>query len=243
MPKDFTTLDSFAWEAVKKALNQRVVFSSARLASSRVNRVWVVETDVRPVVVKRFLSGKADREFESLVMARGAGLAVPYPLCKERDYLVTEYLQGESCDHLINTMFSDIAADGIGSWLSSYHGLYSEGSSRRIMGDVSLSNFILSDGKVFGVDLEDSRMGDPLDDVGKAVATVLDNEPFFTPVKFDLSARLIGSYEKSAGCDIREKVRPYVAKHLKQDAKLKPLFRRTLLAAAKSLEKGWPKLA
>jgi len=243
MPEDFTVLDSFAWEAVKKALNQRVVFSSARLLSSRVNRVWIVETDVRPVVVKRFLSGKADKEFESLVIAKSAGMAVPYPLCKERDYLVTEYLPGESCDLLINTMFSDAAADGIGSWLSSYHSLFSEGSSRRIMGDASLSNFILSEGRIFGVDLEDSRIGNPLDDVGKAAASILDSEPFFTPVKFDLCARVFESYEKGAERKIKDEVRPYVSKHLREDAKLKPLFRRTLLAAAKSIEEGWPKLA
>lgn len=243
MPEDFTVLDSFAWETVKKALNQRVVISSARLMSSRINRVWVVETDVRPVVVKRFLSGKSGNEFESLLVAKGAGLDVPYPLCKEREYLVTEYLSGESCDLLINTMFSDVAAEGIGSWLSSYHGLFSEGSSRRIMGDVSLSNFILCDGRVFGVDLEDSRIGDPLDDIGKAAASVLGSEPFFTPVKFDLCERLIRSYEKGTGREIKEVVRPYVSRHLIEDAKLKPLFRRTLRAAAKSLERGWPKLA
>ena len=242
MPEDLTLLDSFAWEAVKKALNQRVVVSSARLVSSRVNRVWVVETDVRPVVVKRFLSGKSGNEFESLLIAKRAGLSVPYPLCKERDYLVTEYISGESCDVMINKMFSDAAAEGIGSWLASYHSLLSDGPSKRIMVDASLSNFILSDGRVFGVDLEDSKTGDPMDDIGKAAASVLDSEPFFTPVKFDLCAKMIRSYEKEMGCEIMERVRPFVSKHLREDARLKPLFRRTLLVAARSLETGWPRL-
>jgi len=243
MVEDLTLIDSLAWEAVKKALNQRVVISSAKLVSSRVNRVWVVETDVRPVVVKRFLSGRSGNEFESLLMARLAGLRVPYPLGKEGEYLVTEFIAGDTCELLINSMFSDRAAEGIGSWLASFHNSLSDGLSKRIMVDATLSNFILNDGQVFGVDLEDSRVGNPLDDVGKAAACVLDSEPVFTPVKFDLCVSMIRSYENIANVDILENVRPFVAKHLRNDAKLKPLFRRTLMAAARSIEKAWPRLA
>ncbi|MCU0852773.1 MAG: phosphotransferase, partial [Thermoplasmata archaeon] len=98
MANDFTAIDSFGWDALKKALNQRVVVNRYRLIPSRRNRVWVVETDVRPVVVKQSLSGKCGSEFETLLLARQAGISVPYPLFKEGDFLVMEYIPGETCE-------------------------------------------------------------------------------------------------------------------------------------------------
>ena len=240
---DLTVLDAFGWEAVKKALNQRVVLGAVRLMPSKRNRVWVVETDVRPVVVKKSLSGKCGNEFEVIIQARGAGMNVPYPLFMEGDYLVSEYVQGETCDTLINHMFSNQAAEGMGEWLATFHALLGQGPTRKVMKDAVLSNFILSDQKVFGVDLEDAGPGDPLDDLGQLCASILANEPYFTPIKFDLCMRMLQSYERAASVGVVEQVRPYVSKHLRLDSKNKPLFRRTIVSAARSIEKGWPKLA
>ena len=226
---------------MKKALNQRVVLSTIRLVPSKKNRVWIAETDVRPVVVKRFLTGKCGVEFESLLVSREKGVPVPFPLWKQGDHLVMEYISGENCESLVNDMFSADAAEGIGSWLASYHRL-GGGQLPRIMGDAVLSNFIMSDGRIFGVDLEDSTFGDPMDDLGQILASVLSSEPFFTPIKFDLCLRLVNSYDRSASAESRERVRPYVSKFLRSGAKSRPLFRRTFVAAAKSLEKGWPEL-
>src|SRR4030067_2287769 len=120
--------------------------TKTRCVSSRVNRVWIVETDVHPVVVKRFLSGKCGNEFESLVLARSVGVSVPYPLASHGDYLVMEYLSGEGCDVLINKMFSAQAADDLGRWLAMFHGKLTADFGQRIRRDAVLSNFIVSDG-------------------------------------------------------------------------------------------------
>lgn len=242
MLDDPTRLDFFGWEAVKKALNQRVVVTHARFLPSKVNRVWIVETDVHPIVVKRFLSRKCGNEFESLVLARRAGINVPYPLASHGDYLVMEYLPGESCEVLVNKMFSSRAAEGIGSWLAEYHGRLMTDHGTRIRRDSVLSNFIMTEGSVYGVDLEDSAVGDPMDDVGQAGASILGSEPYFTPIKFDLCMGMLRSYERSADADVLERSRQYIAKHLELDARQKPLFRRTLVKAAKSLEERWPDL-
>ncbi len=228
---------------MKDALNQRVVISAVKFVPSKKNRVWIVETDVRPVVVKRFLSGRCGHEFEALLQAKQAGLNVPYPLHIASDYLVTEYLEGESCDILINHMFSIEAADGIGRWLALFHQKLGDGINRKLMADAVLSNFILHEGSVYGLDLEDSCLGDPLDDVGRAAASILGSEPFFTPIKFDLCHRMIASYSEASNSDIMQAVRPFVSKHIRIDASRKPLFRRTFMAAARSLERQWPELA
>lgn len=243
MLSDITALDAFAWAAVKRALNGRVVIHKVSLVPSRRNRVWIVETDVRPVVVKRYFSGRCGNEFEALVRARLSGIEVPLPLFAEGDYLVTEYLPGESCEPLINHMFSAGAAEGMGDWLARFHGKLRVGPDWTVMTDAVLSNFIMSDGRVFGVDLEDASLGNPLDDLGSLAASMLGSEPFFTPIKFDLTLRLLRSYERSSGIPVVDPVRIYVARHLRMDAKSKPLFRRTLVAAAKSLEREWPSMA
>ncbi len=243
MLDDPTRLDSFGWEAVKKALNQRVIVMSTRFVPSKVNRIWIVETDVHPVVVKRFLSGKSGNEFEALVQARGVGLNVPYTLASHRDYLVMEYLPGENAEVLINKMFDASVAESLGRWLALFHEKLSNELGVRIRRDSVLSNFVVSDGTVYGVDLEDSSVGDPMDDVGQLGASILGSEPFFTPIKFDLCARMLRAYGNSSKNDVYETSRHYIAKHLTLDARQKPLFRRTLLNAAKSLEKRWPDLA
>lgn len=242
MLEDATTLDSLGWEILKKALNQRVVADRPKFVPSMVNRVWLVETDVRPVVIKRSLSGKCGVEFEALLQARLAGLAVPYPLAKEGDYLVTEYVPGENCEILIHKMFSSSAAEGLGRWLAEFHLRMSSGGTSRIMRDAVPSNFVMSGGTVYGLDLEDSGLGDPMDDVGKMGASIIGNEPYFTPIKFDLCLKMLRSYGAKLGVGVVDTSRKYVSKHLQLDARRKPLFRRTIVRAAKALEKGWPKL-
>lgn len=243
MLEDATALDPLGWEVLKKALNQRVVAGRPKFVPSTVNRVWIVETDVRPVVVKRFLSGRCDAEFEALLQAKNAGLAVPYPLAKEGEYLVYEFIPGESCDVLIHKMFSLSAADGLGRWLAEFHIRMSSEGTTKIMHDAVPSNFIVNEGKVYGFDLEDTRPGDPLEDVGRLASAIIANEPFFTPIKFDLCLQMLRSYGDIIGTDIVDKSRVYVSKHLQLDARRKPLFRRTIVSAAKAIEKGWPTLS
>lgn len=243
MLTDLTALDPLGWEALKEALNQRIIIDRVRFVPSRKNRVWIIETNVRPVVVKRFLTGKCGNEFELLLRARKALLDAPLPLAKSGDYLVSEFVPGETCDVLINHMFSAAASEGIGKWLARFHTGLMEGGRCWIMSDAVPANFVLCGEDIYGLDLEDSVVGEPLEDVGRMAASMLDTDPLFTPLKFDLCRRMIRSYERQSQSDIVEDVRPFISKHLRLDAKNRPLFRRTLIEAAKSLERGWPILA
>lgn len=243
MAQDLTALDSPGWDALRSALNQRVVLVNERLIPSMRNRVWAVETDVRPVILKRSLSGKAENEFGALLKAREKGLEVPFPLYRRGDYLVLEYVPGERCDSLINHLFNAEAARKLGSWLARFHQELSEEAYQTVMADAELTNFLYWDDKIYGIDLEDSGAGEPLDDLGQLIASILGSEPVFTPIKFDLCMKLLDSYERSSGMEAVESVRPFVAKHLRRGAATRPLFRRTLIEASRSLEHSWPRLA
>jgi len=244
MASDLTSLDTTGWDALRKALNQRVVLVNETLIPSKRNRVWVVETDVRPVVLKRSLSMRGEHEFEMLSEARGNGLDVPLPLHRAGEYMVIEYIAGERCDSLINHMFSTEAAEKLAKWLAGFHQRLSKDDDCMIMADAELSNFVLSDGRLYGLDLEDASSGDPLEDLGCLVSSILGSEPLFTPIKFDLCHRLLETYESETGLEAVESVRPYVAKHLRLSTMSRPLFRKTFMDAARRLEHdGWPRLA
>ena len=244
MSQDLTLMNTDGWDALRRALNQRVVLINEALVPSKRNRVWVVETDVRPVVLKRSLCGKAENEFASLVSARQAGLAVPLPLFYQDDHIVMEFIPGERCDTLINHLFSAETARNIAKWLAAFHERMGDGARPQIMADADLSNFAVWDDRVWGFDLEDTALGDPLDDIGKLLASILGSEPVFTPVKFDMCMGLMEAYEEESGVEVRESVRPYIARHLRLSATTKPLFRRALLEAAREFESvGWPSLA
>lgn len=243
MSSDLTAMDSSGWEMIKKALNQRVVVIRTSLVPSMRNRVWLVETDVRPVVVKRSLSGRSASEFETTLLAKKAGLAVAYPLYMDRDYIVSEFLSGEPCDLLVNTMFSTRAAEGLGRWLGSFHENMDSFGQTMTMADAVLENFIMHEGEVFGVDLEDARPGDPMDDLGQMAASMLGSEPFFTPIKFDLCFAMLDAYEERTGMESRESARPFVSKHLRLSVRARPLYRRPFEEVARALDKSWPSLA
>jgi aminoglycoside phosphotransferase (APT) family kinase protein len=244
MASDLTSLDTPGWDALRNALNQRVVLVNETLIPSKRNRVWVIETDVRPVVLKRSLSMRGEHEFEMLSKARGNGLNVPLPLYRSGEYMVIEYIAGERCDSLINHMFSNEAAEELARWLAGFHQCFSKDGRCMIMVDAELSNFVMSDGRLFGLDFEDVVAGEPLEDLGCLISSILGSEPLFTPIKFDLCKRLLETYEAETGTEALESVRPFVAKHLRLSTTSRPLFRKTFMDAARRLERdGWPRLA
>ena len=242
MSSDITAIDPSGWDILKKALNQRVVVVRSAIVPSNRNRVWFVETDVRPVVIKRSFSGRSPTEFETMLLAKKAGLEVPYPLYMDKQYLVTEFIPGEPCDRLINHMFSARAAEGLGRWLGSFHEGFESYERPMVMADAVIQNFVMQDDKIFGFDFEDSGPGDPLDDVGQMASSIIGSEPFFTPIKFDLCFRMLEAYEDHTGMEALESARPFVAKHLMLAVRSKPLYRRPFAEVAKVVEKGWPNL-
>ena len=58
--------------------------------------------------------------------------------------------------------------------------------------------FIIFTDRIWGVDLEESRMGSPVEDIGQMCSSILTTDPMFTPEKFNLCKVFIDAYVESA---------------------------------------------
>jgi thiamine kinase-like enzyme len=63
-----------------------------------------------------------------------------------------------------------------------------------IRGDSILRNFIVTD-RIWGVDFEESRAGNPTEDIGSICSSILSTDPMFTNEKFLLCKWFIKSYK------------------------------------------------
>jgi len=162
---------------------------------SKKNEVKKIEFNGRTYIVKKFhekfIHGL---KVEERVLRGCAERDIPVPgiVDVEKNMLILEYIPGEDCKLLFDTkkderkkMISSIAA-----WLGDFHQAFDQ--KRR--GDCILSNFILKDHHIYGIDFEESEQGDPLRDIGDMCTSILRMEPSFTEEKFVLVQHLIDEY-------------------------------------------------
>lgn len=91
-------------------------------------------------------------------------------------------------------------------------------------------------GKVFGVDFEEARPGDPTIDIGEMVSSLLNTDPMFAPNKISFCEQFVSSYlELSGHADVRQVIRAAVSS-LRTAASRRPRQRGMLLQGAKVLE-------
>jgi aminoglycoside phosphotransferase (APT) family kinase protein len=85
----------------------------------------------------------------------------------------------------------------LADWLFRFHRFFKTEEGFRIRGDATLMNFIVSRGRMWGVDFEESRMGRPGEDLATLCASLLSTTPMFTDEKFQLCQTFLDTYQKS----------------------------------------------
>jgi len=77
------------------------------------------------------------------------------------------------------------------------HGL----GQSRLVGDMNLGNFVLdvASGRLCGIDLGDTRIGDPLDDVGEGCMRIVGRRPGFTADRWECAVAFASWYGSLAG--------------------------------------------
>jgi tRNA A-37 threonylcarbamoyl transferase component Bud32 len=174
---------------------------------SKKNTVGYVVLNGQARILKWYVPGlKRNMDTEYEVLKKGStALCIPLPLEKDTEnyVLVMSYIVGENVCDLINDQrvpFEEKkqVIDLLADWLVKFHMLFKSEEGFRIRGDPSLRNFILSRGRIYGVDFEESRLGKPAEDVAGICASILSTDPMFTDEKYQLCEQFLDTYRRSA---------------------------------------------
>ncbi len=165
---------------------------------SKKNEVFKVKIDEEHYVVKKYSPEFKDSmnvEKDILKSCYRKGLKVPKVVDYSDERLILEYIEGRNCKALYdesekedvrNSVLTEIAG-----WLSRFHSKF-DFQKRR--GDSILSNFILSESGVYGIDFEEADDRDPLRDVGDMIVSIIRLRPAFTEERFFQTRFFINEY-------------------------------------------------
>jgi len=151
-------------------------------------------------------------DIEYNVLKKGfSDLPIPSPLEKdtENNVLVMSYIMGENVCDIVNDPRMVLEEKQkvvhlLADWFVHFHTFFKTEDSFRLRGDATLKNFILSRGRIWGVDFEESRIGKPSEDLATLCVSLLSTDPMFTDEKFQLCQIFLDSYRKSVKWDVEQ---------------------------------------
>lgn len=192
-------------ELTKKTKKYSNVIIQKKLKSKK-NTVAYVTINGKPRILKWFIPGlKINLLKENEVLKNSEKkLQVPfvYEIDKKNNVLILSYIVGENlCDILNdkNNAFSEKErlAVLLADWYFNFHNHFKKDNEYMIHGDANLRNFIFND-QIWGVDFEESRNGNPIEDIADLCTSILTTDPMFTQEKFQLCRIFIDEYLKKA---------------------------------------------
>lgn len=190
-------------ELIKNNEKYKQIVIQKRLTSKK-NEAYLVKFNGKSCILKFFTTTlKKTIEMEYSILNIGSSkLNIPAPvkLDVENNVILISYINGVNlCDVINNKKTKSFEKQRImhllAKWLFNFHTFFQKSDKILIRGDSILRNFILTD-RMWGVDFEESRYGQPMDDIACMCASILSTNPIFTDEKFILSSLLISNYEK-----------------------------------------------
>jgi tRNA A-37 threonylcarbamoyl transferase component Bud32 len=183
----------------KKAIIQRKL-------QSKKNTVAYVTLKNKQRILKWFVPGlKRQMHIEYSILKKGSSkLNIPtvYKMDEENNVLILGYIVGENLCDIINN--ENNSADEkqrlmvlLADWFVKFHNFFKTEDQFQIRGDSTLRNFILTD-RIWGLDFEESRIGNPVEDIAGMCSSILSTDPMFTSEKLQLCKLFLESYTKHA---------------------------------------------
>jgi len=199
-------------DLIEKVEKYKNVLIQKRFESKK-NTVAYVVSNGQPRILKWFVPGlKQNMDIEYNVLKKGfSDLPIPSPLEKdtENNVLVMSYIMGENVCDIVNDPRMVLEEKQkvvhlLADWFVHFHTFFKTEDSFRLRGDATLKNFILSRGRIWGVDFEESRIGKPSEDLATLCVSLLSTDPMFTDDKFQLCQIFLDAYQKSVKWDVEQ---------------------------------------
>ncbi|MDQ7825327.1 MAG: hypothetical protein RDV48_21175 [Candidatus Eremiobacteraeota bacterium] len=166
--------------AVRRCFGATAVIEDVYFFESKKNQVSLLTISqsggpALKVIGKLYSWGERKKEERVLRNAGEKGLAVPSVRAAWNNILFLEYVQGSTMRSLLGGGHDPCAAsEALACWVASWHLAFRRGRRYTLLkADMRLQNFICKDTRLYGVDFEESRWGDPLDDIADMAATLL----------------------------------------------------------------------
>jgi len=170
--------------------------------SSKKNTVALVTYQEKPRVFKWFVPGLQQNMNREHKILSTASSKINVPQIIEKDdtnhVLIMQYITGENlCDTINSKKYTRTQKnqfiDQLAKWFVTFHQLFKTPTYYLIRGDAGLRNFIVNT-QLWGVDFEESRQGNPVEDVAECCASILSTTPMFTTEKYELCKSFIQEY-------------------------------------------------
>jgi len=174
--------------------------------TSKKHSVAQVSIQGKTRVLKWYAPGyKKNIEKENEILQKAvSSLQVPqvFEYDQDNNVLILEYISAENlCDYLNDDSKTleqkKKALCLLVDWFHSFHHQFMTKTSHFIHGDPTLRNFLINN-KIWGVDFEESRPGEPILDIAGVCASLLTTDPMFTNEKNKLSQFFIQQYSAYA---------------------------------------------
>lgn len=180
-----------------------------RLNSKR-NKVYKVrlreDSDSNFAIMKKYSPYNQkllNAEYQNMQMLKEHGILIPEIIYRGSDSLIIEYIQGDLVTDLVERLDTTDWIDELAYWMSKLHRIL-RGSQTLLKGDVNLRNFIYSCGHIYGLDFEETNLGDPRTDLANICFFILTDRPSFTKEKHMMIRRFLNSYENHTGVKLTE---------------------------------------
>ncbi len=213
-----------------------------RKFSSKRNKVFLCsirgEKRAEYLILKQYLVGDPEKEYQILEMLHKYGLNVPKPHFFNQEYLIMDYIPGRLLCDLIETT-NQMCIEKIVGWFLAFHNEMKQKGLSYIKNDVNLRNFILFNNKFYGIDFEEVTVGEPAYDIGGLAAHILTNAPRFTEKKQRTVERIIETYCKSNDDVVPSDVMNYLWQWLRKIAARRPDEQQEILEFCFRNHKEW----
>lgn len=208
---------------------------------SKRNRVFLCsirgKLNAENAILKQYVIGNPEREYEILKLLCKYGLNVPQPYFYNKKYAIMDYIPGVLLSDLVEA--EDLSwVEKIVEWFILFHSIVRKEGTSYIKSDVNLRNFLYFNDEFYGIDFEELSVGQPASDIGGLAAHILTNNPRFTQSKQKAVDRIIKSYCKINHDVIPSQVNKCLWQELLKIAARRPNERQEILKFCLINQKG-----